>query len=459
MIAQPEKACVDIKVSLVQAGLFSDSGNTWRVSPEPYFLSQEENTFFHELGPHLLKFYSVLNRFYLDSVKGNFHPWIAEYLDAGKPRDLIEFGRMKRMRQALPGIIRPDVIATEKGFAITELDSVPGGFGLTAALMSIYEDPSWKITGEGIPSLFYQMAESLAKKPTPNVAIVVSDEAKDYFSEMQYLGSLLNRKGVYVVHPQDMNFKEKGLFVKHHEKWVRVDVLYRFFELFDLKNIPKSELLLSAAKKGQVTTTPPYKPWLEEKLSFALFSHPSLKSDWEKALSSETFTALTHLIPETWILDSRPLPPHGVIPDLEVKGNQVRDWKELFPMTQKEREMVVKPSGFSPESWGSRGVVVGHDVSSDTWQQTLTKGLEQFPNQPSILQKFYKGKKVEARYLNMVEDKIETMTSRVRLTPYYFVLGESTQLGGVLATLCPQDKKKIHGMVDAIIVPCATKGF
>ena len=457
MIAQPENTCVDIKASLVQAGLFSDSGNTWRISPEPYFLSEEETTFFHELGPHLLKFYSVLNRFYLDSVKGNFHPWFSEYLDAGKPQDLLEFGRMKRMRQALPGIIRPDVIATEKGFAVTELDSVPGGFGLTSSLMSLYEDPSWKMTGAGIPSLFYQMAESVSKEPTPNVAIVVSDEAKDYLSEMQYLGSLLNHKGVYVVHPKDMNFREEGLFVMHEEKWVRVDVLYRFFELFDLKNIPKSELLLYAAKKGQVATTPPYKPWLEEKLSFALFSHPSLKTDWEKALGSETFTALTHLIPETWILDSRPLPPYGIIPDLEVKGDQVRDWKELFHLTQKEREMVIKPSGFSPESWGSRGVVVGHDVSSDVWQQTLTKGLEQFPDQSSILQKFYKGRKVEARYLNPGTGKIETMVSRVRLTPYYFVVGETTHLGGILATLCPQDKKKIHGMVDAIMAPCATK--
>ena len=71
----------------------------------------------------------------------------------------------------------------------------------------------------------------------------------------------------------------------------------------------------------------------------------------------------------------------------------------------------------------------------------------------------YKGKKVEARYLDTGKDKIEIMTSRVRLTPYYFVLGESTQLGGVLATLCPQNKKKIHGMVDAIMVPCATKVF
>ena len=49
------------------------------------------------------------------------------------------------------------------------------------------------------------------------------------------------------------------------------------------------------------------------------------------------------------------------------------------------------------------------------------------------------------------------MISRARLTPYYFVTGESAQLGGVLATLCPQDKKKIHGMVDAILAPCATK--
>ena len=457
MITQPKKIYADIKSALVQAGLYSGSGNTFRISPEPYFLSHDEIYFFQELGSHLLKFYSVLNRFYLDSAKGNFYPWIAEYLDAGKPQDLIEFGRMKRIRQALPGIIRPDVIVTEKGFAITELDSVPGGFGLTTSLMSLYEDTSWEITGEGIPALFYEMAKSVSKESYPNVAIVVSDESKDYLSEMQYLGSLLS--GVYVVHPKDLSFKEEGLFLIQEDKWVRIDVLYRFFELFDLKNIPKSELFLYAAKKGRVHTTPPYKPFLEEKLSFALFSHPTLKSDWEKALGSETFNILSHLIPETWVLDSRSLPPYGVIPGLEVKGNQAKDWEALYPLTQKERKMVIKPSGFSPESWGSRGVVVGHDVSSEVWQQTLKKCLLQFPHQPSILQNFYKGKKVEGCYFDPGSDKIETMKSRVRLTPYYFVLGESARLGGILATLCPQDKKKVHGMLDAIMAPCATKNL
>jgi len=52
---------------------------------------------------------------------------------------------------------------------------------------------------------------------------------------------------------------------------------------------------------------------------------------------------------------------------------------------------------------------------------------------------------------------METMQSRVRLTPYYFVVEGTTHLAGILATLCPQDKKKIHGMADAVMMPCAIK--
>jgi hypothetical protein len=46
------------------------------------------------------------------------------------------------------------------------------------------------------------------------------------------------------------------------------------------------------------------------------------------------------------------------------------------------------------------------------------------------------------------------MNGRVRLCPYYFVAGDDARLGGVLATICPQDKKIIHGMADAIMAPC-----
>jgi hypothetical protein len=466
MIAQPENICIKIQTSLTSSGLFSeteaDLGNRWRVSPEPYFLSSEDAEFFHHLGPKLLQFYSAWNKLYLESMKGTGPKWFAQYLDAGKPQEMIEFSQMKRFRQTLPTILRPDVIVTEDGFAVTELDSVPGGFGLTAELMSIYKDPAWQIIGDsngGIPSMFYKIAESLSQEEKPCIAIVVSDEAKDYLSEMQWLAVLLQKKGfpVYTVRPKEVQFCEEGLFIQGEEKCLKVDVLYRFFELFDLKNIPKSELMMYAAKKGRVVTTPPYKTYLEEKLSFALFHHPALKVDWEKALGSETFNSLSHLIPETWALDSRPMPPYGAIPGLEIKGTQVQDWQQLMSLTQKEREMVIKPSGFSPESWGSRGVVVGHDVSGEVWRETLKKGLQKFPGQTSILQKFYKGKRIPVSYLDRKSGQMKTMQSRVRLTPYYFVIENTTHLVGIMATLCPQDKKKIHGMDDAVIVPCAIR--
>ena len=45
------------------------------------------------------------------------------------------------------------------------------------------------------------------------------------------------------------------------------------------------------------------------------------------------------------------------------------------------------------------------------------------------------------------------MNGRLRLCPYYFVDGDSVDLAGVLATFCPADKKIIHGMRDAALLP------
>jgi hypothetical protein len=46
------------------------------------------------------------------------------------------------------------------------------------------------------------------------------------------------------------------------------------------------------------------------------------------------------------------------------------------------------------------------------------------------------------------------MEGRLRLCPYYFVDGDTARLSGVLATFCPADKKIIHGMKDAALLPC-----
>jgi hypothetical protein len=83
-----------------------------------------------------------------------------------------------------------------------------------------------------------------------------------------------------------------------------------------------------------------------------------------------------------------------------------------------------------------------------------------FNQSPSILQRYHKPALVEAEWFDFDANQVVPMKGRVRLCPYYFVAGEGdaarAQLGGVLATICPADKKIIHGMTEAIFAPCTT---
>ena len=52
-------------------------------------------------------------------------------------------------------------------------------------------------------------------------------------------------------------------------------------------------------------------------------------------------------------------------------------------------------------------------------------------------------------------DEIRSMHGRVLLRPYYYVNGDDARLSGIQAIVCPTDKKVLHGMTDAILMPCA----
>jgi hypothetical protein len=200
--------------------------------------------------------------------------------------------------------------------------------------------------------------------------------------------------------------------------------------------------------------TPPYKPALEEKLAFALLHHPVLQEFWRRELTEPVYHRLLALMPPTWVLDPRPLPPTAIIPGLTLNGNPVTDYRELDKASQKERHWVVKPSGFSERAWGSRGVVVGHDVPQSEWATALTEALIAIPKSPHVLQEFHKGRLFDCAYADAT-DQLVSMSGRARLSPYYFVAGDKIELGGILATVCSSDKKIIHGMEDAILMPCS----
>jgi len=403
-----------------------------------------------------------LNRLYGESVRGTQPAWIAGYLDQGKPEALVTYSRMKRLRDHLPAVIRPDVIPTSDGMVVTELDSVPGGIGLTACLSHLYaltdsRSPSLIGGPDGMIQGFAAMLRDQQGQHPGCVAILVSDEAKDYRPEMKWLAERLRERGVdcYCVEPRDIRFTEDNLFLSIGTEERPVGLIYRFYELFDLMNIPKAELVQYAVKKERVAVTPPYKPALEEKLAFALLHHPILSPYWQEELGREVFLQLTTVMPRTWVLDPAPIPPSATIPGLSLDGRAVANWSDLATATQKERHFVIKPSGFSELAWGSRGVSVGHDMPQTEWAAALDSALSAFPQIPYVLQEFHKGRLFDVSYFDPLTDDMKQMAGRVRLSPYYFVQGEKAELGGILATICPADKKVIHGMKDAVMVPCA----
>jgi hypothetical protein len=209
---------------------------------------------------------------------------------------------------------------------------------------------------------------------------------------------------------------------------------------------------MEAAKAGRLRITPPIKPYLEEKMWFALFWMRPLREFWRRELSDRHFQKLQKVIPYTWIVDPAPLPHNASIPRLDI-----HDWAELGSFSQKQRELILKISGYSELAWGSRGVVFGQDMPQHEWKAAVGRAIDLFAKSPRILQQFHKARVVEQPYHHLASNSIHSMQARVRLCPYYFITDSKTTLSGALATICPADKKLLHGMKDAILAPTAVK--
>ncbi len=431
-IADPVERARQIQAALPEGGLFAEKA--WRISPEPFPLDKEFVKKLEKLGPVFLKFQKACDTIYRRSRNGSLPGWIADYLDRGKPDSLLEMGMAGNLAEATPRVIRPDLILTEDGFTATELDSVPGGIGLTAWLEQIYSKTNPEATFVGGDRGMFDGFASLFKEPRAD--ILVSKESADYRPEMEWISREL--EGDWQVHDAET-----------YEVSDR-DV-YRFFELFDLPNIPSAASIGAAAANGAIDLISPFKPWIEEKMWSALFwSHP-LKDVWRRELREGNWKRLQSIFPQSWVVDPAEVPHHAVIP-----GLGIQHFSELKGFSQSERELVLKLSGFNERAWGSRSVTIGQDSSQEEWGGAVDEAISSFDDAPFVLQRFHGGRLVEHPWLNPETGKIEMMEGRVRLCPYYFVeaAGKNVRLGGVLATICPADKKVLHGMSDAILVPC-----
>jgi len=122
----------------------------------------------------------------------------------------------------------PDLILTDNGYIIAEIDSVPGGIGLTAWLNQTYSAFDKEIVGgtEGMLDGFQSVL--------PNGGdIVISEEASTYRPEMKWIAARLKERSA----------SAKATAGEHLDREWRVVAaenyeppdgrsVYRFFELF-----------------------------------------------------------------------------------------------------------------------------------------------------------------------------------------------------------------------------------
>jgi len=426
-MTSPRLSLEQIQRAMPEGGLIG--AGTWRWSPEPLTLPRKLLRELEGLGHVLAQFQRASDAIYRRSGKGKMAPWIAESLDRGKPDWMIAEQRRGDKAQHFPRIIRPDLLLTEEGFALTEIDSVPGGIGITSWLAGQYEAAGCPVLGGA-----HGMLEGFSALLPPGGAVLLAEEAADYRAEMIWLLEQLGEQRALV---------DASTLTADETR-----ALYRFFECFDWQNVP--QLQDFCARGGR--TEAPIKPHLEEKLWLALFHMPGLKKRWQQELRANQWQQLQNLIPTSWFVRDVDLPPDAVLPELNVSR-----WQEVMDFSQKERQLVLKISGFDPRAWGSRGVFIGHDLPANEWRERLQEALDDTQS-AWIMQKFRETKIIE-HPVYQADGSTAVERGRVRLCPYYFTDEKGyTRLRGCLATIVPIDKNKIQGMSDVVLTAVSAEG-
>ena len=129
----------------------------------------------------------------LTKLRPGLHPSVRDALASALQRD-------PSFRAETPRILRPDLLLTDNGIAVTELDSVPGGVGLTAWLYQAYasalSDSAQQTNAtDAVPAPIPFLGSSQAMLDgfagifgaASQVHLLVSQESGTYRPEMQWL--------------------------------------------------------------------------------------------------------------------------------------------------------------------------------------------------------------------------------------------------------------------------------
>ena len=369
----------------------------------------------------------------------------------------------KLMDEGSVGIIRPDVVLvrdTQTGrlrFVVTELESCPGGQGLTYAIQLAYGLSTdvvdrfvQYLSGRTFTVLAtYQWAEYVweqaafcqALRERGVKAKILFDRSLDFLHERaKRRWKVPDAAPKHIKNNWDTDFlgrlQKLGFseFVKGEDTLpddIGTGVIYRFgyFDNFRQTVLNKMRLWQS---QGAVIVNPLQFP-LESKVLMAAIRNSAVRDLVTERGGLGILNALDSYVAETRLL--------------------VDDSKLLKELTTDRGYWLTKFAAWdgNNQSWGARSLCVGSQNSVESWQDHLRGQMAL--GFPVIAQHVISSVRYDVAYVD-IDDKVKVMPDcRTRYTPFLYRGPNGTVLLGGGSMTLRSKTFRIHGATDAVEVP------
>lgn len=360
------------------------------VSPSPFKLTDKQIEELKNIGYLICAYMETVTELYNNNEEAKL------ILDRGKPELYLNKLDPKYL------FLRPDLILTENGFIVCEIEISPFGLALAEILNNAYGQ-------ENFDTIIHQnkLKNYVSSKIPKEGTIAYSSNTEAFSGQIDFMADKIfsgdDKKWIsQIINGQDIKSEE----------------IYRAFYLSEYINDKNVHKLLEQSKSYMPSLTPQF----EEKAILSFIWDKRFIGFFKSRLGNSNYEYLRKIIPPTWILGEEENfdlgMPKGIITPLSIAG-----------FKKSNRKIVLKQSGFSNNSSWSQGVEFLHKLSNKVAEEKLKVAMDD-EEHLYILQDFKEGKRQIMKYINQ-DGNISEMNVKIRITPYYSFMG--TNKGELIA--------------------------
>lgn len=404
---------------------------SWLIGQYPYklSLSSENLESFHNLGNLCAKYHDFLDDLFGSSKA--FQSVCNHYRNDA----FIENYFLSKHKNWRHVIYRPDlVLSDDLNFKIAEIDGLPGQLGIHSFLLKAYLLE--KLANEMLLAFKYLLSHLRLSSHIDFVidAIALEDE---YVAEYKFLARSLKEFGIQF----EIFLFDQYKGPKHPRTFV-----YRFFDMVHNDQVKINQTLNEILNSGSYLY-PPFKHYLEEKLSMGYLHNERTEDIAHKYFTVNELTTLRNHLPKVHYLDKtlKVIDP----PLLGEEGSVIQTFEALVNQTP-HVPYVLKTSGFSDRASKSKGTILLEGLSTEKLSYLFNEYIYRF-NEHFIIQE-----KISPLTLSIPAFELGGVPTIVkgssRLTPFYFMKngGQFTCCSADLVVRMADD---VHFAPDASVVP------